>query len=58
MKISGKKVVKLEEYEKQKLREALEIIKDLLEEIDEQPIRYAKEDLEVLIFTEEWEVDF
>lgn len=58
MEVSGKKVVKLEEFERQKLREALEIVEELLEEINEEEIRYAKEDLEYLIYADEWEIDF
>lgn len=58
MKVAGKKIVKLEEFEKQKLRDALEIVKELLEEINEDSIRYVKEDLETLISTDEWEHDF
>lgn len=58
MKVKGKKVVKLEEFERQKLREALEIVKELLTEVNEEPIRFAEEDLDCLIRTDEWEVDF
>jgi hypothetical protein len=58
MKISGKKVVRLQEFERQKLQEALEIVEDLLREINEEPIRCTKEDLEDLIYTDRWESEF
>lgn len=57
MMIEGKKVVRLEELEKQKLRETLEIVEKLAEEIDYDEIRYVIADLENLIYTDEWEVD-
>lgn len=56
--VEGKKIVKLEELEKQKLREALEVIKELSEEINYDEIKYVIEDLENLIYTDEWECEF
>ena len=55
--VETKKVVKLEENEKDTLRRALEIIENAYDEIDEQEFKYAIQDLQSIIYTEEWSVE-
>ena len=55
--VEGKKIVTLEEFEKNKLREALRIMKELSEEIKDDDVNYIIEELENLIYHGEWEVE-
>lgn len=55
--VETKKVVKLEENERGILRRALEIIENAYDEIDEEEFKYAIQDLQSIIYTEEWSVE-
>ena len=58
MKVEGKKIVTLDFFEKNELREALRIIKELSEEIEDDDLSYVIEELEKIIYHDEWEVEF
>ena len=58
MKVEGKKIVTLDFFEKNELREALRIIKELSEEIEDDDLSYVFEELEKIIYHDEWEVEF
>ena len=55
--VETKKVVKFEENEKDTLRRALEIIENAYDEIDEEEFKYAIQDLQSIIYTEEWSAE-
>ena len=57
MTVEGKKIVTLEEFEKDYLRKALRVIKELSEEIEDDDVNDIIEGLEYLIYHNEWEVE-